>query len=464
MSRYQKLAANTALVSVGTFGSKLLVFLMVRFYTEWMHPADYGTADLLTQTANLLLPLVTLGITDGVFRYAIDRTGAQSRVFTIGFWTVTAGSALATFTCAILAGLPEIGQYGPLVVAFVAASGYHSLCAQFVRGLGKMRLFALQGLVNTALMVAFSVLFLAVWPLGIAGYVGAFTLANLLTTCGLVLHERLWRALVARPGKRLAVQMLRYSLPLVPAAVFWWIMNVSDRYLVNLFLGPAATGLYTVAGKIPTILTILAGMFLDAWQFSATSEQHAGSEEHRRFYSQVWRVFTAGMLAAGSLLILTAPFSVEILADEDYLAAWRYVPILVLAMVVAAFSNFLGSVYVVFCRTGLSFATSLVGAVLNILLNLLLIPSFLGAQGAAVATLVSCLAVFLIRAVNVRRFLPFTLHGAWLALALGLLAFQCVTMLLQFPGWSIACMLVTTLMLALSARPLLQTFAVLRRK
>ena len=75
-NKYKTLVSNTMLISLGTFGSKLLVFFMVRFYTSYLTPADYGTADLITQTANLLFPLISLGITDGVFRFAVDHSGA----------------------------------------------------------------------------------------------------------------------------------------------------------------------------------------------------------------------------------------------------------------------------------------------------------------------------------------------------------------------------------------------------
>ena len=78
MNKYQTLAANTILMSIGTVGSKLLVFLMVRFYTGYLTPAEYGTADLITQTANLLIPLVSLDITDAVFRFAADRRSGRA--------------------------------------------------------------------------------------------------------------------------------------------------------------------------------------------------------------------------------------------------------------------------------------------------------------------------------------------------------------------------------------------------
>ena len=124
MNRYRTLAANVALISIGTFGSKVLVFLMVWFYTEWLSPAEYSTADLLTQTANLLLPLATLGVSDAVFRFAIDRAGARARVFTIGFWMVTAGSIGLGSLLLLFEWLRPGGDALWLLWAFVAASGY----------------------------------------------------------------------------------------------------------------------------------------------------------------------------------------------------------------------------------------------------------------------------------------------------------------------------------------------------
>ena len=93
-NKYQTLAGNTVKLGLGTFGSKILVFLMVRFYTEYLSPADYGAADLITQTANLLIPLLSLGITDAVFRFAMDKAEDAAGVFTAGFLVVLAGSIL----------------------------------------------------------------------------------------------------------------------------------------------------------------------------------------------------------------------------------------------------------------------------------------------------------------------------------------------------------------------------------
>lgn len=437
MNKYQTLAANTLLISIGTFGSKLLVFLMVRFYTGYLTPAEYGTADLITQTANLLIPLVSLDITEAVFRFAADRQGGREDAFSVGLRTIAIGSAGLLLVVALLREIPDVREYGLLLATFVIASCGHALCAHFVRARGNTALFAVQGLLNTALFIGLNVLFLAVFRWGVRGYVLSTTMANLLTMAVLVLRAKLWRYVRLSPNPELRRQMLRYCIPLIPTAIFWWIMGVSDRYMVKWFLGGAANGIYVVAYKIPTILTILATVFMDAWQLSAITESSGDRESHLQFYGKIWETFASAIFLGAGGIIAFSPLLIRILADEPYFSAWRYIPMLTLSMVAAAFSSFMGSVYVVTKKSTASFWTSLVGAGTNILLNLWLIPE-IGIQGAAVATFASCLAVFLIRLVNARRLLPFPLSGGKLALGVGILLAQTVFILLRWPGWMIA--------------------------
>ena len=434
MNKYQTLAANTILMSVGTFGSKLLVFLMVRFYTGYLTPAEYGTADLITQTANLLIPLVSLDITDAVFRFAAERRGGRTEAFSVGLRVITLGSAGLLLVIALLQGVPAVRAYGFLLASFVIASCCHALCAHFVRARGNTALFAAQGLFNTDLFIGLNVLFLAVFHWGIRGYVLSTTVANLITTGLFVFRARLWRYAGLAPRRGLRRQMLRYCIPLIPTAVFWWIMGVSDRYMVKWFLGSDANGIYAVAYKIPTILTILATVFMDAWQLSAIAESDGDRQAHLRFYGRIWDAFASAVFLCAGGIIALSPLLIRLLAEEAYYSAWQYIPVLTLSMAAAAFSNFMGSVYVVTKQSKASFWTSLVGAGSNIVLNLWLIPR-IGLQGAAAATFLSCLAVFLIRLVNARQLLPFSLSGRKLALGVGILLLQTLFLLFRWPGW-----------------------------
>lgn len=425
------------LISIGTFGSKVLVFLMVRFYTDWLTPAEYGTADLITQAANLLLPVVSLGITDSVFRFALDQPKERQSIFTTGLLVIVVGSLLYASLIPLLGEFLPVDSYHGLISVYVIASCLHSLCAQYVRATGRTKLYALQGLIGTLLVIAFNVLLLAVLERGITGYVASVVLSDIACTVLMVIKEKMWRLITRHPERGLLRPMLRYSIPLIPTTIFWWITSVSDRFMVTAFLGSSANGIYTVSCKIPTVLVLLSGVFMEAWQYSAVREKEIGEHAYERFYSKIWETFTAWMTLACSLVIAFSRIEIRLLAEPEYYEAWKYLPALCMAMLFSAFVSFLGSVYIVRKKSGSAFRTSLAAAVTNLVLNFVLIPSPLGIQGAAIATLASYALVFVLRALSVRKMVPFRLQGKRLLAGIVLLSVQSFALIAELHGSTI---------------------------
>lgn len=466
-NKYRTLLDNTFLLSLGTFGSKILTFVMVRFYTGVLTPSDYGTADLIMQTANLLLPVVSLGITNGVFRFALDRKEHRKSIFSAGLYTILLGSLILLAAGPLLSRSEDLHEYVELICAYTLASCLHSLCAQYIRAEGKTALFAGQGIFNTALVIWFNILFLQVFRLGVFGYVMSVVVADGICTGYLVLREKLWKLLVPKPDDSVTKAMLRYSIPLIPATIFWWITSVSDRYMVTWFLGTEANGLYAVACKIPTILSLLSTIFMEAWQFSAISEATGDREVHIRFYSQVWGFFLSAMVLVGSVMIVLCRLEIRVLAARSYYAAWQYVPVLAMAMVFSAFSSFMNSVYVVMEKSHLSLWTAVWGAGANILMNLWMIPR-IGIQGAAIATLVSYLMCFGIRAVSARRLIPFRLYPGRLTVSTGLLLLQSALCFWGSPVQPFAQMGAFVLLVTVNHKPIFemleQVLGIIRRR
>ena len=466
-NKYRTLLDNTFLLSLGTFGSKILTFVMVRFYTGVLTPSDYGTADLIMQTANLLLPVASLGITNGVFRFALDRKEHRKSIFSAGLYTILLGSLILLAAGPLLSRSEDLHEYVELICAYTLASCLHSLCAQYIRAEGKTALFAGQGIFNTALVIWFNILFLQVFRLGVFGYVMSVVVADGICTGYLVLREKLWKLLVPKPDDSVTKAMLRYSIPLIPATIFWWITSVSDRYMVTWFLGTEANGLYAVACKIPTILSLLSTIFMEAWQFSAISEATGDREVHIRFYSQVWGFFLSAMVLVGSVMIVLCRLEIRVLAARSYYAAWQYVPVLAMAMVFSAFSSFMNSVYVVMEKSHLSLWTAVWGAGANILMNLWMIPR-IGIQGAAIATLVSYLMCFGIRAVSARRLIPFRLYPGRLTVSTGLLMLQSLLCFWGSPIQPFAQMGAFVLLVTVNHKPIFemleQVLGIIRRR
>lgn len=433
-NKYNTLLSNTLLISMGTFGSKILVFLMVRFYTGYLTPSDYSTADLITQTANLLFPIISVGIADGVFRFVMDSESDKKSVLTLGFWCITVGALAFAVIIPLLGLVDDFKGYVWLIVVYTLASCYHSLCVYYLRGIGKTALFALQGIINTALVIILNVLFLAVFGMGITGYVLSVVLADTLSTLFLVFKEKMWRDFTLHPQKGILKPMLKYSIPLIPTTIFWWITSVSNRYMVNEIIGSDANGLYAVAYKLPTILTLVSTMFMQAWQYSAVAEDEGNREEHAKFFGTVWRSFQAVMFLAASGVIAFTKVAMKLLTSDEFYDSWKYVPLLSVAMVFTAFASFTGTVYTLNKKSVMSFLTAFIGASSNVILNLALIPT-LGVQGAAIATVASYLLVFIVRCISVKRYIPFKLHSLHIALNTIILLIQAVVILKEVPYW-----------------------------
>ena len=435
MNKYKTLLSNTLLISMGTFGSKILVFLMVRFYTGYLTPADYSTADLITQTANLLFPIISLGITEGVFRFAMDKNADRKAVFSSGLYLIFLGSLLFFGIAPLLGLVDDFKGYVWLIAVYTIASCLHSLCTQYIRAVGKMALFSIQGIVNTSLVIILNIIFLAVTKIGVLGYVLSVVIADGLCTLFLIFKEKLWRQISFKLSKEITAKMLKYSIPLIPTTVFWWITSVSDRYMVNEIINSHANGIYTVAYKLPTVLTLLSTMFMQAWQFSAVTEGEEDNSALSDFYSKIWGSFQAVMFLAGAFIIAFAKLATKILTADEYYASWEYVPLLAVAMVFTAFTQFAGSVYVVKKKSVISFATAALGAAINIALNLLLIPSKLGVQGAALATVLSYLICFFVRAINSRKYVPYNLYFTHTILNTIIIFIQTAIMIFEVKYW-----------------------------
>ena len=201
--------------------------------------------------------------------------------------------------------------------------------------------------------------------------------------------------------------MLKYCIPLIPTIILWWIINVSDQYMVTYFNGVAVSGIYTAAYKIPNFVTIFASIFIDAWQLSAVDEYD--SRGRSEFFTKVFRTYSGALFAVGAVLIAGSRIITDLYLGEDYYDSWHYVPILVVATTFSNLVNFYASVYMAEKKSMLSMLTAGSGAVLNIVLNLALIP-IMGPYGAAIATAVSFIAVFIIRAINTKKFVEIKIH------------------------------------------------------
>ena len=429
-NKYGRLISNTFIFAVGTFTSKLLVLLLMPLYTSILSTEQYGISDLLTQTANLIIPLACVGICDAIFRFAIDSED-KKKVFSTALCVIFGGSALLGLISPVLSLVGYFDGYVWLICTYVICANLHSACAQYLRAKGRVSAFAVQGIVNTALTIVYNILFLIVFDMGVTGYVLSVVAADLTVTLGLLIFCGLWRDISFRCFDRTVFRsMLKFSIPYIPTTMLWLITNASDRFIVTYFCGENVNGLYAASYKIPTLLTLVCGIFIEAWQISAVRDGGKDLKEKQDFFSNVYSHYLCILVIGASFIISASQIFTRILLADAYYESWQYIPVLTLATMFSALSSFMGSVYFLEKKSVYSMLTALTGALVNIVLNFAMIPDH-GAMGAAVATLISYLTVYAVRVVDTRRYVIFNTHNLKLLINTALLILQGVVMLVD---------------------------------
>ncbi|MCD8357547.1 MAG: polysaccharide biosynthesis C-terminal domain-containing protein [Clostridia bacterium] len=470
-NRYKKLMGNTIIFAIGTFSSKVLVFLMLPFYTNILSTGEYGTVDALINVGQLMIPIASVGINNAVIRFGLESNSDKKSVFSSGLYTILIGFACLAAASPILRYFMDyMSGYTIAVLAFVLASSLRTLCIQFALSMGYNKMYAANGIGNTFLNVILNILLLPHFR--IMGYLLANIIADL--TLGLIMfalakeYRYLLPPFSRKMDRGLARRMRKYALPLVPQTVCQWIINMSDRYLIIFFISREANGLYAAANKIPNVLLIVANLFADAWQISAVKE--SDPKEQVEFFSKVLGAYSSIAFIGSSGLIMISKFVMTFMVGKDYFISWQYIPILTLATTFGLLSTFLASVYMLRLRSRNSMVTTMICAIVNITLNCILIPlmgrnsEFYGALGAGIATFISYLVLFLIRAFNTQRYLKIRWNIPKTVFSVVILFAQALIMTLQAPLWFILVPALFLVLLFTNAREILLSVNKLLRR
>ncbi len=258
MNQYKRLAANTMIFAIGSFGSKILTLFLTKLYTANINPADISTKELLEQTANFLIPIVTFSITDAILRYGLTRNYDKGKIFTSSYLVLGLGVCVMLALSPLMRLLPYTSGYLWLLMLYVFMSSLRSIHSQFVRARGMVTLFAFDGILATITLFIFNVIFIALLNMGITGFLLSVICSDFLSAVFLWwiadLRKYLHRKYISPKMTRL---MIRFSIPLIPTTLLWLVTGFSDRLFLRYMDGPpnlvgdTAAGIYGIASSIP---------------------------------------------------------------------------------------------------------------------------------------------------------------------------------------------------------------------
>lgn len=399
----KRLAIGTVTYMIGNMTSKILQILILPIITATLSTSQYGYYDLLVTTISLVTPVVTFQMIEGMFRFMFDESEAirKRTVSTVSAFLLC-GFVVLAFGIAIVSYIVPALQYPVLIYLNYVSFIIYSFMQKLARCQQKNKQFAISGVLNTIVMLALQAATLLVFKMGVDGMLLAncisYFVASIYLAC--FTNTKKWLEFASIRWDTF-IDLLKYSAPLIPNSVCWWLVASSDRYVITMFIGTAANGIYSIASKFSQLLTFMTSVFQLAWQESAIIER--SSDERNEFYTNIFNIYMK-LLMGGYLIVL--PFIkiiMPVLLDSSYQMGYVYNPILLLGAVFSAFSQFYGSAYLVFKKTSGAFSTTIIAAVINLLIGIGLIK-WIGLFAPALGTAVSFLVQWVIRSYQMKDY------------------------------------------------------------
>lgn len=425
---YGYLAKNIGLLTLSNFANKILGFFLVPLYTSVLSTTDYGVYDMFNTTILLLTPIITLNIMESVLRFSMDEKFSKDGIVNTSLRIYIC----SVFFIAILLIINHLCQVSKIIDKYAVfflfmfiVQSFVGIITYYARGNNCIVILSVSSVISSSVIIILNIVFLLGFKWGLKGYF----LANIIGTGTQCVYLLLRLDYISNihinvDFRNERIEMIRYSKPLIANSIGYWINSAADKYVVILFSGMASNGVYSVASKIPSILNVFQSIFAQAWTLSVVKDYDP--DDKNGFFRTTYNIYNAMMVIVCSLLILGDKVLAKTLYAKDFYGAWRYAPFLTIAIVFSSMSGYLGGFFSAVKDSKIFAQSTMIGAGINIILNLILTP-IMGPIGAAIATTVSFGAIWFVRLSSSKRYIKLEIKLNRDLLAYAILIIQSVT-------------------------------------
>jgi len=403
MSKSKELAKNTVIIFIGTVCTKLITFFLLPLYTAMLTTAEYGTVDLLNTIISLLSPIISLQISQGLFRHLIDSRDNEKEKKEL----ISSSILLIIINCFIYLLLfllisPFVNnKYKYFLAINLIFSVLCDLFLQISRGFGENKQYSIAGVITAITTIICNVLFLVSLKMKVNGMLLGTLIGYASSIIWLFFKLKLYKYIsIYSFSKKSLKKLLKYSLPLVPNQLSWWVFNTSDRIIVSIIMGLSFTGLLSVSYKFSSAYIIIYNIFNLSWTESMAL--HINDEDVEEYFNKTFNIIFNLFFSIGIVLIAFMPIIFKIMVNDSYSYAKGLIPIAILSVICQVVVGLVSVVYVSKNDTKAIANTSILAAIVNIVVHLALIK-YIGLYAAVVSTFVSYFVFAIYRTIDVSK-------------------------------------------------------------
>lgn len=407
--KYKLLFKDIVIFAIGSLGSKLILFILVPLYTNYLSTAEYGTADLVSTFASLIVPVASIAINRAIIRFGMKKGERPQDVIKTTFIILCGSAIVAFFMCHALRGYTPIREWRYYLFAQVVLENFFEAEKTYLKVKDKNRILAMISILDTLVLATTNFVLLSIIRLGIQGYLTAIIVSKIFgCAVGFIACNLFHDFIVGKFDKSLAKRMIVFSFPLIFSDISYWIIHSTDKLMIEWMLSASALGLYTVATKIPSLINVMISIFIQAWGISSIKEIESTGDTS--FYSYIFNLYNFVMFGACILIVTFIKPFMNIYVGTNFKDAWMYTPLLLVAAVYFSFTVFVSSLYAALNKSKNDMWTSLLCAATNISINYFAIQSY-GVWGAIIGTVVAYLVCAIVRIIDIRSIIKFEVHS-----------------------------------------------------
>ena len=405
MNQKKQLMKNTIIIAIGKLSTQVISYILLPLYTAKLSPSEYGNYDFVCTLSLFLCPIITLLMEESMFRYLIDADSKiqRKRIISQTIIYTFFGTVLFTILAAVIMNIwtEYSAAYITAIIAFVISNILIGLSNALSRGLGKIKLYSVSNFILGISTIILNIVFILGINAGAEGLLWANTIANSLTAIVIFAILKL-PTYIGKLNKPLMIDMIKYSVPLVPNSISWSIINMSNRLILTNMVSSAANGIYAMASKFPNIISVVYGYFYTAWKESAA--RIVKEDNKNDYYNSIYHDAKRFLYAITICLIAAMPFVFPIFINETYDEAYIYIPIIMIATYYSNLSSFYGGIFSAYKDTKIMGSTTIVAAILNVVIMCVFVNQF-KIYAACFSMLIANLIVYFYRKKKLKKYI-----------------------------------------------------------
>lgn len=405
MNREKKLLKNTGIFIIGNFGAKILNFILIPFYTYYLSTSELGIFDMIVTIVSLVSPLISLGLYDSVYRWLMDKKEDKNIVLTTTSFIFLFSIIISSIFIIIILFFMKSEFIISFTILLFSNAIYVFL--QFItRGLKENTEYAFQGIIYSIINFLMCMLTVVYFQFSYNGLIYATSFSNIIVSIYLFIKLDV-RKYMRKSffSKSMSVEVIKYAIALIPNNISWWVVSSSDRFLITIFLGISYNGIWAISNKFPAFVQLFTSLFYLSWQEQAIEEYD--STDRDNYYSSIFYYYSNFLLSTTLILIPLSKLVILCFMNPSYSISSRYISFLLLGTAFSSFSSFYGTGYLSSKKTIGAFFTTILGAVINFIINILFI-TYIGLYAAAISTMISYFVIWIYRIYSTRDF--FNIH------------------------------------------------------